>query len=1733
LNPIPSTKNNTMKKIHLICVIIGLFNGTLQAQDLIYTVSGKYNNQAVSLDSILVENITNGTSICFGDLPVRDDYRINLTQKSFWGSTGINSLPIDNGFYLKTNQPGNLTIGCKNPTNTQATVNVFNINGQKVFSSSQLRVGNGHSINMNIGMPGIFIVKVFSGNNNQPFKAIGRNETGQITLSSLNDNTSTSNTKSSQVNYSEDFSFQVGDSLQVTVYKKAFYAIPERLKVSGNETLIFNFGAAPLEFVTVRCGTFEMGSNEGDEREMPEHSITLSSFEISKYEVTFIQFIEFLNDIQCNSYGNFNDSVYGNVPYLNMTSAAIGYDGSNFNFKAKSYAATADCPVSYVTWYGASAFSRWAGGRIPTEAEWEYAASGGTESKNFYFSGSNSYDDIAWNSYNSNLESHPIGLKNPNELGIFDMSGNVWEWCNDWYSDEYYKISPLTNPQGFSEGTGRVIRGGSWSNFDHQDRVVFRSLKEPDKDANDLGFRVSRNKVLLIKPTVETNPATTIKDTTAIINGNVVSDGDEVITERGFYWSKTNSTPDENDNKVTIAGTLGAYCDTLCGLEANSTYYFRAFASNSAGIATGIVESVTTKSRPSVKTDTISILGETSVILNGEVTSDGGTTIIERGFFWSKTNTTPNDNDSKVIITGTTGIFSYLLSGLFPNTTYYYRAFATNYIGIAYGKDKFFKTLRNPIQDTVFDIDGNAYETIIIGEQEWMTKNLKTTKYKDGSSIPLVTANSEWTKLTTPGYCWYNNDESNKNSYGVLYNWYTVETDKLCPVDWHVPTKEEWTMLENYLIAKGYNYNGTTKLNYIAKSLATLSGWKVSSTIGTPGNSDYPDKQNATGFSALPAGTRYFQNGYFTAIKEKTYWWSSDMTSVDNYGYNLSINYSLANTSNANMTLKNGLSVRCIKNTTYQAPIITMDSLTKITQHGATFYGNINHILSEYITSRGVCWNKIGQPTYNDDKLYNGKGNGSYSINLIELDANTTYYLRPLAFINGTAHYGSEVTFKTKIIESPFNPNIAYGSMIDQDNNTYKTIAIGTQIWMAENLKTTKFNDKTEIPLVSDSTEWNNIVTPGYCWYNNDEKTYKESYGALYNWYTVKTDKLCPIGWHVPSNSDWKNLDNYLISNGYNFDNTINGSKTTKVLASKTGWSTSTVIGSPGNPDYPDKQNMTGFSAIPGGVRGFWSVFQFIGVNSNWWSTSEVSTENSYFAFIANNYNFLISNGQYQKFMGLSVRCLKTSEPTIKTDIVTNITLTSATSGGNIISDGGKTVTVSGVCWNTSGNPSLTDNKTTNGTKTGSFKTNINGLTANTTYYVRSYATNSIGTGYGEEVMFKTNQISQPTVTTNHINDITINSATCGGNITADGGAIVTTRGVCWSTSPNPTIANSKTTDGSGTGAFISKITGLTGGTPTYYIRAYATNSVGTAYGNELTFSTIILPTVRTTAVTNITQTTATCGGNITSDGGATITARGVCWSTGHNPTTTNNKTTNGTGNGNFSCNLIGLIVGNTYYVRAYATNSVGTAYGNEIGFRIGTVTDIDGNGYNTVIIGTQTWLIENLQTTRYNDGTQIDYPGPDNSAWKNNTSGAYSWYNNDEAGYKNTYGALYNWYTVKTNKLCPSGWHVPSDTEWTTLTDYLGGISVAGGKLKEVGTAHWESPNTGATNETGFTGLPGGCRIDNGNFNNLGTLGIWWSSTVFTDFAIWTRTMGYGSSNLTKGGPQKDYGLSVRCIKD
>jgi len=399
-----------------------------------------------------------------------------------------------------------------------------------------------------------------------------------------------------------------------------------------------------------------------------------------------------------------------------------------------------------------------------------------------------------------------------------------------------------------------------------------------------------------------------------------------------------------------------------------------------------------------------------------------------------------------------------------------------------------------------------------------------------------------------------------------------------------------------------------------------------------------------------------------------------------------------------------------------------------------------------------------------------------------------------------------------------------------------------------------------------------------------------------------------------------------------------------------------------------------------------------------------------------------------------------------------------------------------------------------------------------------------------------------PKLGTTKVFNITSSSATVIGFVVAEGDGF-TEKGVCYDVEPNPTIAKSKTifTGTSTTAAFNVPLNGLAFA-QAYHARAYATGPAGTVYGEALSFTTLpVVPTVTTAAVptASITGNAASGGGNVTATGGAAVTARGICWSLTDPPTVANFKTTNGDGTGAFTSSMTELQGNKTYYVRAYATNSAGTGYGTQVEFT-SSMADIENNIYRVVRIGTQIWMAENLRTTKDTDNNDIANV-TDNTAWSTLTTPAYCWYANN-SGYKSTYGGLYNWITVNTGKLCPTGWHVPTDDEYKTLEQYLGMASAdldvwgwrgtdQGSQLKS--TSGWLSGENG-TNSSGFSALPGGYRYAaDGVFYSLGNLAYWWTASLSSPDIAWYRRLDGPNNNVYRAATSVRGGKFIRCVKN
>lgn len=529
------------------------------------------------------------------------------------------------------------------------------------------------------------------------------------------------------------------------------------------------------------------------------------------------------------------------------------------------------------------------------------------------------------------------------------------------------------------------------------------------------------------------------------------------------------------------------------------------------------------------------------------------------------------------------------------------------------------------------------------------------------------------------------------------------------------------------------------------------------------------------------------------------------------------------------------------------------------------------------------------------------------------------------------------------------------------------------------------------------------------------------------------------------------------------------------------------------------------------------------------------------------------------------------SLPTVTTSDAILVNQTSATTGGKVVSDGGAAISARGICWSLTTIPTISDSKTTETGTTGEFQSVATGLVASTQYYVRAYATNSVGTSYGAQKSFTTTNvvIATPVLTTTAVSAIAQTTATSGGNVTSVGGAPITARGVCWSTTANPTTTNDKTTETGTTGAFTSSLSGLTAAT-LYYVRAYATNSGGTSYGTQVTFTTlntaVSLATVTTTSASAITQTTASSGGNVTAIGGAPVTARGICWATTATPTISNNVVAATGTTGVYTSAITGLTANTLYYVRAFATNSAGTAYGAQISFTTLAAATNGPTGGSAVCNGSQPtvvvpitsstgkiWMDRNLgasraatakndyqaygcfyQWGRGNDGhASVTFTMGQDDAWGNSAGTAVNGYTDVLSNSDNPGNALfirsgvnlpYDWRSPKNNNLwqgvnginnpCPAGYRVPTRTEFAAeVTAY----SINGG--------------TAAYNSIHKFVLAGDRAFDSSSVRGQGEDAMFWTSTA-SDNQSYTISVQPGAV-YTNADNGRAGGYTVRCIKN
>jgi uncharacterized protein (TIGR02145 family) len=516
---------------------------------------------------------------------------------------------------------------------------------------------------------------------------------------------------------------------------------------------------------------------------------------------------------------------------------------------------------------------------------------------------------------------------------------------------------------------------------------------------------------------------------------------------------------------------------------------------------------------------------------------------------------------------------------------------------------------------TATDQDGNTFEWINYGTQDWVIENAEVVTYRDGTEIPQVTDATEWANLTTGAWCYYDNDPSK----GKLYNWYAVAgihdndpntpNKTFAPEGWHVPTYAEWTTLEEYLIANGYNYDGTVTGNKIAKAMASTTGWD-SSILGTGTGAVGYDQSlnNSSGFNGSPEGRR--EGSFYSKGNYALFWSSTESSFYTGHAWILGFykaGYGLSANENDNISSKwGGSSVRFVRET--------------------SSIGAYGILLNGTVSAENNQIKNVADPTEAQDVTTKSYVDNSVS--------NTYTQAEVDAIISSLQEQIDALQAAT-----------GSGTVTDQDGNSYPYLTYGDQAWTVKNAEVVTYRDGTPIPQVTDDTEWESLTTGAWCFYDNDSTK-----GRLYNWYAVAgihdTDpntpnkEFAPEGWHVPTDAEWTTLENYLIANGYNYDGTTTGNKIAKAMASTTGWDSSANTGAVGNDQ--SLNNSSGFNAFPEGVRYGAGSDNYEGNNTFFWSSSENNTNGPWYRHLSQTVgNLGRGSGNFNEQNGVSVRFVK------------------------------------------------------------------------------------------------------------------------------------------------------------------------------------------------------------------------------------------------------------------------------------------------------------------------------------------------------------------------------------------------------------------------------------------------------------------------------------------------------------
>jgi uncharacterized protein (TIGR02145 family) len=1091
-----------------------------------------------------------------------------------------------------------------------------------------------------------------------------------------------------------------------------------------------------------------------------------------------------------------------------------------------------------------------------------------------------------------------------------------------------------------------------------------------------------------------------------------------------------------------------------------------------------------------VSTGTVTNILTTTADVSGKIL-DLGQGATQYGHCYSKTSN-PTIDDTKIDHSSPSlGDFTSTLEGLDAGTKYYVKAYLSRGKDAVYGNEISFTTAAATLP-TVTTIEATSITKNSAVSGGNITDEGGTPVKERGVCWSLATITTLTNNKTTngPGTGAFNSDITGltsgtkyfvrayaTNSGGTkLGNEVTFTTTSDTPVPPTVTTTEVNSVTSNSAISGG-NVTSEGSSSVIARGVCwnTSPNPKISDSKTTNGSGSGSFVSNLT---SLSPGTTYYVRAYAT---------------------------NSAGTSYADAIYEYSFTTICI------APSAMTNAASSIGNAVAILNGTVNaNGFSTTISFDYGLTTSYGNTVTASQSPVTGSSNTAVSAGITSLTPNSTYHFRVKAInCEGTPVYGNDQQFITSCIAPVAATNAASGISNASAilNGTVNANGFSTTVSFDYGLTTSYGSTATasQSPLTGSSNTAISVgitsLTPnsiyhfrvkainceGTAIYGNDQQFLTNCIAPV-----VSTNTASDIGYATATLNGTVNANGFSTTVSFDYGLTTSYGNTATASQSPLSGSINT--------------------AVSAGITGLTpnSTYHF--------RVKAINCEGT--AIYGNDQQFLTS-------------CIA---PVASTNAASSISNTTATLNGTVNANGLSTTVSFDYGLTTSyGSTATASQSPLTGSSNMVVSAGITGLAPNSTYHFRVKAINCEGTPvYGTDQQFITN-CTTPSATTNNATGISSTTATLNGTVNANNFSTDVTFGYGLTTSYGSTAtAVQSPLTGSSNASVSIVVNGLSPNT-VYHFRIKTVNCGGTIFGLDQTLTTLCAtPSATTNDASNLGNTTATLNGTVNANANGcstTITFEyGTTTSYGAS-VTADQSPVNGLSPTPVNAVIPGLLSGQTYHYRVKGTSAGGTSNGDDKTFTT-TVADKDGNVYNIVAIGTQVWMKENLKTTKYKDGTDIPLV-TDLTEWSNLTTPGYSWYYNDAATYKNKYGALYNGFTVTTDKLCPSGWHVPTDIEWTTLTTYLGGESIAGSKLKEAGTSYWDYPNTGATNETNFTALPGGYRVNTGTFSHEKTDGTWWSSSEFSSTFGWFRQMNSSSSNVYRINILKSMGLSVRCVRD